>query len=282
VTARGLAERRQAGWDPGSSDRLFPPGRRVPTLGAMRPSLRSCVVLALLFAGCGEDSRSGPMGGASAPRGFQGQFHGEGPAGSLTLTLVQTGNVVEITSGGEKAVGRLVAANRVEADTKEGELSGRIVLLLEGDDVRMQTRITDANGESADLPDVVLKRVGGPPPSSGAGAGAGSGSGTRDARLVAHWRNNEGRSSPEVSYSTDTHLILNSDGTFETWDKTVSSLSGTEESAHTTGTWKTEGGALWIKPQGHDGWSSAGKYGLTDTHLMLTDAAGRKTIYERL
>jgi hypothetical protein len=65
-----------------------------------------------------------------------------------------------------------------------------------------------------------------------------------------------------------------------TWDKTRSSAGG-GDSPKTSGTWKTLDGELLVKPDGAADWSSAGRYGLTDTHLMLT-RGGSKTVYERL
>lgn len=246
----------------------------------MRLPTRSCLVLALLLAGCGDDPASGPTGGrAQAPRGFQGKFTAEGANGPITFTLVQTGDVVEISSGGEKIAGRLVARDRVEAESREGELTARMVLTLDGENLRMRVTATDAEGNSEEAPEVVLTRVGVPATPSGGGAVAG---GARDARLAGHWRHTEARASGGVSYATDRHLVLNEDGTILTWTKSASSFSGTEESPRTGGTWKTEQGELWLRDEGATEWIPAGKYGLTDTHLMLTAASGEKMIYERL
>jgi hypothetical protein len=242
----------------------------------MRSSARLWFVVALLLAGCGDEGGSG--GRLVKPHGFEGRFTGEGRNGPVTFTLVRSGDAVEISSGDEKLVGRVVASDRVEAESREGNVRARMTLTLDGENLRMKVTATDDAGNTEEIPDVLLKRVGVPSPAAGGGAASG---GTRDARLVAHWRSTETRASAELSYAKDTHLVLNADGTFETWDKTVSSLSGTEESAHTRGTWKTEGGRLWIKPDERPEWFSAGKFGLTDTHLMLTDARGEKTIYER-
>jgi hypothetical protein len=245
----------------------------------MRLPTRSCLVLALLLAGCGDDAGKPTETRAQPQRGFEGKFTAETPNGALTFTLVPKGDVVEIHSNGQRVVGRQVAPDRLEAESREGELTGHMVLTLDGENVRMRVTFKDAEGNAQEVPEMLLRRVGVPAPASG---GGGAGGGARDARLVAHWRHTDTRASPQVSYATDTHLVLNDDGTLVTWRKTVSSLSGTDESAHTGGSWKTEKGELWLKDDGDPEWISVGKYGLTDSHLMFTNTRGERTIYERV
>lgn len=246
----------------------------------------AAALLALLLAGCG-DSKGGPSAAREPePKGFQGKFTAEGPSGTINLVLVQTGDVVEITSGGEKLVGRRVGADRVEATSTEGGLTGHVVLTLAGNDIRMQTKMTDANGESMDLPEMLLKRAGppqtpAPPGTPAAPVGGGADVGARDARLVAHWRKTDSFGVGEFSSTTDTHLVLDADGTLETWSKTEAARGGGGESAHTRGTWKSDGGQLWIKGDGEDEWRTLGKFALTDTHLMLS-SGGSKAIWERV
>jgi hypothetical protein len=75
-------------------------------------------------------------------------------------------------------------------------------------------------------------------------------------------------------------MVLEADGTMRMWEKTRSSAGG-GDSPETVGAWKTEGGELFLKPEGAAEWVPAGRYGLTDTHLMLTRGTS-KSIFERL
>jgi hypothetical protein len=204
-------------------------------------------------------------------------IHGEGcrlrravPAeGSDLLLLTEHGDSVDLTMNGETVTGRKAASGRAEG---EGAVRGgtlKFVLALEGADLRARFTITTEDGQTHEVPEAVYKRI--PPDPPGL---------ARDPRLVAHWRHTGTHVSGEFSYVQDTHLVLEADGTMSTWDRTRSTAGG-EDSPKTGGSWKTEGSELFLKPDGVAEWASVGRYGLTDTHMMLT-RAGSKTVYERL
>lgn len=224
--------------------------------------------LLTVLAACGEDGSSstgaGPM--PAPTRGFNGRFHSKG---SDPLALVDRGDTVDLTMSGETVAGRKTAPGRVEG---EGKIAGgrlRFVLTLDGEDVRARFTVTADDGRTQDVPEATYARVAPDPPGL-----------ARDARLVAHWRHTETHVSGEFSYVQDTHLVLEADGTMSTWDRTRSTAGG-EDSAKTNGSWKTEGSELYFRVEDSPDWHSAGRYGLTDTHMMLT-RGGSKTIYERL
>jgi hypothetical protein len=130
-----------------------------------------------------------------------------------------------------------------------------------------------------DLPSTLFRRVGQEARKPG-GAGAG-GNGARDQRLVAHWRFTETFASGGFTQATDYHLVLEADGRMETWSRSQGDAGGSD-GERTRGTWKTEGGELWVKGDGESEWGTLGKVSVTDTHLMLTRGGGRKTVYERI
>src|SRR5262245_34429348 len=136
----------------------------------MRPSFAALAV-ALLLSACGDEGGSGGRSGSgeSAVKklGFAGRFTAEGANGPVTLTLAERGDVVEISMGGDKAVGKRVAENRVEAETKEGEVTGHMVFTLEGGDIRMEGYAEVPSGERMDMPSTLFRRVGQEPKKSG-------------------------------------------------------------------------------------------------------------------
>jgi hypothetical protein len=228
----------------------------------------ACALLVVLVTGCGDDGGSGAGGGAP-PRteGFNGRFRAEG---TDVLVLAERGDAVDLTMQSETVTGRKVAADRAEG---EGAVRGgrlKFVLLLVGDNVRARFTVITEDGQSQELPEATFKRLPTDPPGTAA----------RDPRLVAHWRHTESRASGEFSYVQDTHLVLEADGTMSTWDKTRSSAGG-GDSPVTKGSWKTENDELFLRPDGGSEWASLGRYGLTETHLMLTRGSS-KTVYERL
>lgn len=236
--------------------------------------MRTALALALLgavSAACGDGPRGAPPGGdvagAAGPGSpWSGRFRG--PDGAA-LTLADRGDEVDLAMGGESVRGRKATPARVEG---EGEVAGgrlRFVLTLGPGGLTTRFTLLPSDGPAQDLPEAVYVAV--PPDPPGL---------ERDLRLVAHWRHTEARASGALSYVSDQHLVLEADGTLGTWD-VMRSSAGSSDSARTGGTWKTAGGVLFVRADGAADWSSAGRYTLNDTHLLL-DRDGAKTIYERL
>jgi hypothetical protein len=223
------------------------------------------VAAAALAGACSEGSDSRPAdGGAGAPppTGFSGRFRAETPNGSAVMTLSESDGVVSMRSASGDTTARVVAEGRAEG-TSEGI---PFVLLLEGERLRMRLTVEG----SAEPVEVVFERA--PTPAAG---------GARDAALVGHWRHTETHASGGFGYAQDVHLVLADDGSYASWSKSVSA-AGTNESARTTGVWKTDDGRLYLRADDDADWWEKGAYSVSDDGLLLRYGPRDVQAFERL
>ena len=91
--------------------------------------------------------------------------------------------------------------------------------------------------------------------------------GARDQRLIGHWRHTESMSSSGFSNTTDTHLVMDADGSAVSWSHSAGSL-GEQRSAKESGTWRTAGSTLYVDA----GLSYSGGYQTEGGQLLWSEA----------
>ena len=235
-------------------------------------SLGRTVRIAWLLAAVSAASCGRADGPAPGPTRFEGEFRG--PQGDV-LRLAETAEGVDVTLGGETVHGRRTSPTEAEGG---GEVAGGTVgflLRLGPEGVHARFGMVAEGSGLLSVPEVLYARV-----RAAASLPEDPAASARDARLAAHWRHTEARASGGFSYAKDTHLVLEADGRMSTWDKTRSSAGGSDSEV-SQGAWKTEGNVLYLRSPADAPWQAAGRYTVTDTHLMR-GSGSNKTVYERL
>lgn len=244
----------------------------MPALCRFVPVLLGLVTAAVLV-GCG--GKDGAGGGGGTQDAFVGRWRAVTEVGTSELALERRGDGYVLRAENEEAEARRVGA-RVEGDVNSPEGVLRFVFERRGETLVARYTVLAPSAEPIDLPEVVYGRVGAEPaPAPSADAG-----GATPSRMAGHWRHTEALASGGVSLVTDTHLVLNVDGTCSTWSHSEGVASSREP--ETPGRWKTEGDQLMLKADAGGGWSSVGRFVFDGTRLMLVRPNGDKQVYERL
>ena len=236
------------------------------------------LTLACLLAGCG--SKGGDEGSA----GWTGRYRATTAQGTSEITLEERGDLLTLRGDGDEAVGHRVAGGRFEGEKTGPEGTLRFVFERRGAQVAARFTLTTPDGQTQEAPEVLYTRVEeGAGESAGGGGGggnAGGGGGERPQALVGHWRFTETFARDDISWATDTHLVLEADGSCRSWSRTEGSVSSSDP--ETQGLWKAEGNQLLLKLDGGGSWQPAARFAADGERLMLTLPNGDKQVFERL
>jgi hypothetical protein len=223
----------------------------------------------LLLVGCG--GKEGAGGGGPDP--FVGRWRAVTDAGSSELTLEAQGDGYVMRSDNQVAQARRVGA-RVECDLNSPEGVLRCVFERRGEGLVARYTVLTPQAPPIELPEVVYTRL-------DAGPGADDGTSRQaPSSMAGHWRFTEALTSGGISLVTDTHLVLDADGTFSTWSQSEGVASSRE--SETRGRWRVQGDQLMLKPDAASEWGSLGRFVFDGTRLMLVLRNGDKQVYERL
>jgi hypothetical protein len=239
---------------------------------ARRTRTRALALVLALLAGCGGEPSS------KAP-GISGRYRLPEADGGAEIVLEEKDGVVTVTSSGGTATGRVVAPGRIEGREEVEGTSGTFVFEAKGDHLVARFSVKGPSGEPIDLPEMTFHRVTEGAAAATAAPDASPFPGSRDPALTGHWRHTEARGGGEFSMATDHHLVLEADGGYTTWNKSVSSL-GTTEGERATGVWEAKDGVLRLRADGGT-WMES-RYQISGDTLLRTLPSGDKSVYERL
>jgi len=239
------------------------------TPSLLRRAFAPLIAFPLLLASCG-----GKEGGAPE---WAGRWSGATAQGTSVITLEERGDAVVMIVNGDEAEGRRTAAGRVEGEKRTPEGTLAFVLERRGAQLAARFTLTLPDGQSEQSPEVLYTREA----AAGAQAGGGAGGvGERPTHLVGHWRHTETFAREGLSMATDTHMVLEADGTSRSWRRTEGAISSSDPEE--SGRWKVEGKDLLIQLEGESDWRTLGRFAADGDRLMLTYANGNKQVFERL
>ena len=238
---------------------------------AILVSLLASAGLAVL-EGCGKDD-SRPTT-APQSKGFNGRFRVVTETGRVVLALEEKDGVVRVESNGETITGRVTAPGKAEG----GDENGRFEFELRGERLVARFQLKNESGELVAAPEMTFDRYVLP-----------AAEGVQDADLVGHWMSTKAEGDvihPDpalhvsTSYARDEHMVLDADGSYVTWRLEIGSR-GHVAPDRIRGTWKTDERVLYLRREDETDWRSRGRYGRTESLLLLTDGEGQKQIFER-
>ncbi len=109
----------------------------------------------------------------------------------------------------------------------------------------------------------------------------------KDPRLVGHWRHTESRMSGDFSMASDTHVVLEVNGTYRYWSGgmagggSAGSFSSGSSGNVDTGAWKTANKIVYIKEAGDTQWQPYARYYVDHDSMLLKFNNGSKQLWYR-
>lgn len=189
-----------------------------------------------------------------------GRYRAAGPAGPTLLEVAEHDGVVTLTMNGQSITGKVTAPGRAEGE-EPGVGGGRFVLEKRGQQLAVRFTVRTEEGDK-EIPEFLADPVAAP-----------SSSDARDPAVVGRWR----YTSIVFESAVDRNLELSADGTCTLF---TARSSGREPAE--TGTWKTEGGRLYLRLDGDSEWQEKGRYGLSGETMLITTPSGQRHPYSRL
>ena len=224
------------------------------------------------------------------PSAFAGSYTGALNGVATTLAIQQQGATLQ---GRADAGGyRYTLSGTVSGPTARGRLDDPntgggldIELSLQGDQLTLMLFVPDAFGQVQRTP-TYFQRGGVAPPGPTPGA-AEDANVERDPRLVGQWSHQEVMSGGGVSVATQLLLRINPDGTYASGD--VRTLGGGANWSGDTGrsgdvsrgTWRTQGGIVYVKDRGVGPWTPYARYTVQGGSLMFTFGDGSTQLWRR-
>ena len=134
--------------------------------------------------------------------------------------------------------------------------------------------------QSPDLALLRLQRLAGANPVGGASPPPATGGGSAQSGFAGHWRCTTIAGSGDAMITTDHHMLLNPDGTFRSWQHSISSFSGRENTtAADTGRWVVRGNTFVFT--GTDGSTSTVPFQRSGDTILLPNESSRR-LWERV
>ena len=160
-----------------------------------------------------------------------------------------------------------------------------IELSMQGDQLTFTLFVPDAYGQVQRTPTYFQRgEAAQPGPTPGA---ANEPNVERDPGLVGVWSHQEVMSGGGVSVATQLLLRINADGTYVSGDaRTVgggANWSGDtgRSGAVSTGTWRTQGGIVYVKDGGVSPWTPYARYTVQGSSLLFTFGDGSTQLWQR-